>query len=188
MDIDHISTRVSPFKNYLLQFLLQVHFFTNSEVLGFYFRNSLAMLLYKKMLSLKLMLIINRFWNSPEFLRNKIFFGTAASKEIIRIFSLESISEIFSWTQCEIGRVFHKHPAIQEWQHCQLCFHNAIKNQFIQSNLYPRIINLIYPLIYNFTFTNINWSKWRRKLLIYGNIKLAIMPTLPTLCICEKLE
>ena len=43
-------------------------------------------------------------------------------------------------------------------------------------------------MISNFTFTNINWYHWRRKLQIYGNTKLAIMPTLPSLCDCEKLE
>ena len=46
----------------------------------------------------------------------------------------------------------------------------------------------IYILISNFTFTNINWCKWIRKLQIYENTKLAIIPTLPTMCYCEKLE
>ena len=44
------------------------------------------------------------------------------------------------------------------------------------------------PLISNFTFTRISWCKWRRKLQIYGNTKLAIMPSLPTLYVGKKLE
>ena len=41
---------------------------------------------------------------------------------------------------------------------------------------------LLHPLISNFTFTNTMYCKRRRKLQIYGNRKLAIMPKLP---ICE---
>ena len=52
----------------------------------------------------------------------------------------------------------------------------------------PWNVILMHPLISNFTFTNISWCKWRRKLQLFGNIKLSIMPKWLTLYVCEKLE
>ena len=46
----------------------------------------------------------------------------------------------------------------------------------------------MYSLISHFTFTDVICCKQKRKLHMSGNTKLAIMPTLPTLCKCEKLE
>ena len=43
-------------------------------------------------------------------------------------------------------------------------------------------------MISNFPFIKNSWFKERRKLQLYGNTKLAIMPTLPILCNCEKLD
>ena len=91
---------------------------------------------------------------------------------------------------CRVLRImqqhyFHNLSATQEYQHCQLCFSSAIKNQLVQSSIYPQTVILICPLISNFIFTDISW--WRRKLQTYTNTKLAIMLILPTLCVCEKL-
>ena len=48
--------------------------------------------------------------------------------------------------------------------------------------------NPFYQLTFNFTFrsTNILRTKQRRKLQIYGNTKLVLMPVLPTLCVWQK--
>ena len=85
-------------------------------------------------------------------------------------------------------RVFRKLSAIPECQYCQLYFSCAIRNEQDQWSLQTRNINLLYPLTSNFTFTNIIWSKQWRKLQIYFNTKLAIMPILEFLWVCEKLD
>ena len=54
--------------------------------------------------------------------------------------------------------------------------------------MHPSNIIILYPLTPNFTFTNITWCKWKRGLQNGENIKLAIMPILPLLCVGEKLE
>ena len=45
-----------------------------------------------------------------------------------------------------------------------------------------------YRLISNITFTNILSLKEIRKLQIFENTKLALIPLLPTLCVCENVD
>ena len=85
------------------------------------------------------------------------------------------------------NRVFHKFSEVQECQHCQLRFSSAIENQLFQWSMWPWNIILMYPLISN-SVIDIICYKQRRKLQMYGKTKLAVMPTLPTLCDCEKHE
>ena len=87
-----------------------------------------------------------------------------------------------------LNRVFHNLSTIQEGQHCQLRLNCSAQNLIYLWSLQPWNIIPMYPSISNLTFTTISWCNQRKKLQPYGNTKLDIMPTLPSLCVCEKLE
>ena len=108
-----------------------------------------------------------------------------------------SLGQSPTWTWCQPWwqkmtakiadeiKVSHKLCAIHECQYCQLCFRCPIRKELDQWSLQPLNVTLLYPLIFNFAFTNIICFKLRIKLQIYRNIKLAV---LSILCVCENPE